>query len=379
MACRPGAHPFSWLPAGFLGLTLVACGGGGGGGADTPGANGSAGVGVHPNTFIAPAGPLCAQRTTHSHCLQPTSSSTTSGALIKAITDPSGQTIDFDSMGFIQNYTVTYQNKGTRMNIPEFTYSSYGMARRSILAGRNAFTVDGSRHYEDAKAYPAAGDIKYRNGRANASITLNVGREQDGVPRSPSISEDQTIGSGGSLWVSALTRLTDQIDAPQTKTVTYVGRVVPLAGSGAKLDEHTRDILSTGVTYEAVLDITTGKLTGVSIDHTEAKSQRHTRLKLPELRFENSRLDKDSRQERIHGQMQGPGEDSRSGAPLPDTVHTRQEFITDGLEGEITGKQAEFIELVGGGPKGSLRVVLMRKDRAGNDFVVDVPMEKQKP
>ncbi|WP_265286057.1 hypothetical protein [Verminephrobacter eiseniae] len=158
--------------------------------------------------------------------------------------------------------------------------------------------------------------------------------------------------------------------------MTYVGRVVPLAGSAAPLDENTYDTLTTGVSYEAVLDTVTGKLTGVSIDYTESKSQRHTRLELPELRFQNSRLDSASRQQRIHARMEGPGNDYRDGAPLSDTARTRHEFTTDGLEGEIIGKQAEFIELVGGGPKGMLHVALVRKDLAEDDFVIDIPRPK---
>ncbi|MCW8175291.1 hypothetical protein D8B25_07825 [Verminephrobacter aporrectodeae subsp. tuberculatae] len=37
-------------------------------------------------------------------------------------------------------------------------------------------------------------------------------------------------------------------------------------------------------------------------------------------------------------------------------------FTLDGLEGEIMGKQAAAIHLVGGGPKGILRVRLVRRD-----------------
>ncbi|ABM56042.1 hypothetical protein [Verminephrobacter eiseniae] len=381
MAHRRCAPLFSWFPACLFGLTLAACGGGGGGGADISGADGgAAGAGgaggtTSAGTFIAAAGPLCAKRAANNHCVQPTSSSTTPFALMKAITDPNGQVIDFDSMGSTMNYAVTF--KGTPPG-PEYTYTSYGMARRNIQAGRNTFTVD-DRYYGNARAFPAAGEIKYRHARDDATVTFNVGRQKDQNDENLSsltLSEDQASGGGGRAWSSALRLLTDQTDAPPTPTITYVGRVLPSAGSAALLDEHTRDFLITGVTYEAVLNTVTGTLTGVSIDYTESKSQRHTRLELPELRFQNSQLDSASRQQRIHARMEGPGQDDRGDEPQPDTARTRHEFTTDGLEGEITGRQAEIIELVGGGPKGILHVALVRKDLTEDDFVIDIPRPK---
>ena len=377
MAHRRCAPLFSWFPACLFGLTLAACGGGGGG-ADISGADGgAAGAGgtTSAGTFIAAAGPLCAKRAANDHCVQPTSSSATPFALMKAITDPGGPVIDFDGMGSILNGLVT--DKGTPPR-RELNFTSYGMARRSIQAGRNTFTID-DRYYGNAQAYPATGEIKYRHAGDASSVTFTVGMQEDQNDKDLSylgLHEIQAIGSESSTWVSALRLLTDQTDAPQTPTVTYVGRVVPLAGSAAPLDENTYDTLTTGVSYEAVLDTVTGKLTGVSIDYTESKSQRHTRLELPELRFQNSRLDSASRQRRIHARMEGPGNDYRDGAPLSDTARTRHEFTTDGLEGEIIGKQAELIELVGGGPKGMLHVALVRKDLAEDDFVIDIPRPK---
>src|SRR6218665_1177198 len=235
MVHRRCAPLFSWFPACLFGLTLAACGGGGGGGADISGADGGAGGAggtTSAGTFIAAAGPLCAKRAANNHCVQPTSSSPTPFALMKAITDPNGQVIDFDSMGSTMNYAVTF--KGTPPG-PEYTYTSYGMARRNIQAGRNTFTVD-DRYYGNARAFPAAGEIKYRHARDDATVTFNVGRQKDQNDENLSsltLSEDQASGGGGRAWSSALRLLTDQTDAPPTPTITYVGRVLPSAGSAA--------------------------------------------------------------------------------------------------------------------------------------------------
>lgn len=130
------------------------------------------------------------------------------------------------------------------------------------------------------------------------------------------------------------------------------------------------------IRYEAELDTVTGTLTGVRIDYSHPKNQRRTRLELPELRFENSRLDSASRQRRVAVQIEGPGEDRRSDeTPRPDTARTRHGFTTDGLDGEIVGKQADSIVLGGAGPKGGFAVELKRKDRARTDQVIDFPMQ----
>ena len=198
----------------------------------------------------------------------------------------------------------------------------------------------------------------------------------------PAISDTSRRNSN---WFSGLRRLTDQADAPGEKTVTYVGTINPMSGTGERLNEHTLGLLSTGVHYEAEFNTATGKLTGVRIDHTDPDSQRRTVLEIPELQFMNSQLVPASRSHRMRIQLEGPGEDSRMsstsdngspGAPLPDTARMQADFTLDGLEGEITGKQAEAIQIIGGGPKGFMQLVLMRKDRLGEDVPPYIPLQR---
>lgn len=152
-------------------------------------------------------------------------------------------------------------------------------------------------------------------------------------------------------WISAIRLLTDQSQAPSEPTVTYIGSVSTLAGTAQRLDPYTTDILNTGVNYEAEFNTATGKLTGVKIDYTDPKSQRRTVMEVPELTFVNSQLIPDSRSQRINVVLEGPASDVRADAPRPDTPLTRQDYTLDGLEGEITGKQAEIIHILGAGPR----------------------------
>jgi hypothetical protein len=382
-------HPPSWLLACTMGLILTACGGGGsnsadgsGGGTDT-GSGGATGSSV----FIAASGPLCAKRSSTGNCVQPTSSAIEDADLVKTIIDPDTQKplIDFDSMGFIINNLLTYSQEPGMPPEGSIIITSYGMERRHIQAGRNTFTVAG-RDYPHATYFPAAGHTQYRKEGVNAAVSFRIGSPQDHQEGEwgTSLDESRNISVSGSMpnirsentsWMSGLRVLTDQSDAPKEKTVIYVGSVGPASGTGEALNEHTSNSLSTGVSYEAELDTGTGMLTGVKIDFTDPESQRRTVLELPPLKFENSRLTDASRRQRIDIRLEGPGSDSREGAPLPDTAHTRLDFSLEGLEGEITGKQAQAIQILGGGPKGVMQLVLMRKDRVDpEDRTVDIPL-----
>ncbi|WP_454708241.1 hypothetical protein [Delftia acidovorans] len=381
------AHPPSWLLACAMGLALTACGGGSG----NDGGAGDAGTGTDGGTrsgvFIAASGALCAKRSNTGNCVQPTSSAIEEAELVKTIIDPDAQKplIDFDAMGFIINNVLTYSQEPGMPPKGSITTPSYGMERRHIQAGRNTFTI-AERSYPNATYFPTAGHTQYKKEGINAAVTFRIGSPQDHQEGEwgTSLDESRNISVSGSMpnmrsentgWMSGLHLLTDQADAPKEKTVIYVGSVAPSGGTGEVLNEHTTNSLGTGVSYEAELDTSTGMLTGVMIDFTDPKSQRRTVLELPPLKFENSRLTDASRRQRIDIRLEGPGSDSRAGAPLPDTAHTQLDFSLDGLEGEITGKQAQTIQILGGGPKGFMQLVLMRKDRVDpEDRTVDIPL-----
>ena len=400
-ARQPLARTSSWLLACALGLALAACGGGGGGGdTDTgtgsgngsgggTGGNGNGGTGgggsaSGSSTFVAASGPLCAQRNSSTNnCVQPTSSAIEELALIQTVLDPNGPVIDFDGSGFIMNSIYSMSGTPPAVNASLLT-SSYGMARRNVQAGRNAFAVDGRQY---SFQYANGSERTYQGANDAGSLTFHSGSAEDHKEGggSLSISESQSISQQGSgtnfrtetaLWASVLPLLTDQAHAPREQKVTYVGRIIPMGGTGEQLNEHTTDRIDSTVTYEAVLDTATGQLSGVRVDYTDPESQRRMVLELPELRFENSRLDSASRMHRISAQVQGPGSDSREDAPLPDTAHTQLNFTLDGLEGEITGPQASVISIVGGGAKGILRAQLVRKDllKDEDDLVIHIPL-----
>lgn len=400
-ARQPLTRPPFWLLAGATTLALAACGGGGGGVDDASGGGTGAGSGSGdgtsagagsgagtggsasgPSTFIAASGPLCTRRNSGTNnCVQPTSSAIEELALIQTLLDPNGPVIDFDASGHVIN-TITTMS-GTYPNVEsDFLTPSYGLARRNIQAGRNAFAVEG-RPY--TFQYISSSDRFYKNANDTGSFIFYSGSEQDHKEESWSLSvaETQTLGKQGSgtnfrtensLWTSNLDLLTDQAHAPKEQNVVYVGTLNPMGGTGARLNQHTTDRLSSGVTYEAVLDTATGKLSGVRVDYTDPESQRRTVLEMPELRFENSRLDSASRLQRLSARMEGPGDDAREHAPLSDTARTQLSFTLDGLEGEITGPQGRSIRIVGGGPKGTFQAVLLRKELAGNDFAIHIPL-----
>lgn len=392
-ARQPLARTPFWLLAGALGLALAACGGGGGAedasggsasgsgsGAGSASGNGTSASG--PATFIAASGSLCARRNgATNNCVQPTSSAIEELALIQTLLDPNGPVVDFDGAGHVIRSITTMS--GTYPNVEsDFQTPSYGLARRNIQAGRNAFSVEGRAY---TFQYISNSDRVYKSANDSGSFAFFSGSEQDHKEESWSLSvaETQTLGKPGSgtdlrtensLWTSNLDLLTDQAHAPKEQKVVYVGTLNPMGGTGARLNQHTRDRLSSGVTYEAVLDTATGRLSGVRVDYTDPESQRRTVLEMPELRFENSRLDSASRMHRISARMEGPGDDPRDDAPLTDTARTQLSFTLDGLEGEITGPQGRTIRIVGGGPKGILQAVLLRKDLAENDFVINIPL-----
>lgn len=395
----PPARSGAWLLACALGLTLTACGGSSddNSSADNSGSgsNNSANNTQGNSVFIAASGPLCAQRSSQSgNCIQPTSSAIDEAGLVQAIIDPDPQKplIDFDSMGFLHNTTFTH-GTGTKPT-GSIIFDSYGMARRAVQVGRNTFTVQ-DRSYPLATNQPQAGRITYSNAQGTGSVSFSIGNPEDHKEGywGTTFTENQTIGPAtisdtsrrNSNWFSDLRLLTDQADAPREQTVTYVGTINPISGTGERLNEHTLGLLSTGVHYEAEFNTATGKLTGVRIDHTDPGSQRRTVLEIPELQFMNSQLVPASRSHRMRIQLEGPGEDSRMsstsdngspGAPLPDTARMQADFTLDGLEGEITGKQAEAIQIIGGGPKGSMQLVLMRKDRLGEDVPPYIPLQR---
>lgn len=378
------AHPPSWLLACAMGLALTACGGGSGsdGGAGDPGPGGTASSGV----FIAPSGPLCTKLSSTGNCLQPTSSAIEESDLIKLITDPDAQTslIDFSGMGVIHNTTLTYSQQPGQAIESSFIYSSYGMARRDFQVGRNTFIVQG-RQYPQVTHYPEAGQSHYKNISDDAGVIFLVGppdQHEEGI-WGTTFSEGQNLSKVGRMpnmrsentnWISAIRLLTDQSQAPSEPTVTYIGSVSTLAGTAQRLDPYTTDILDTGVNYEAEFNTATGKLTGVKIDYTDPKSQRRTVMEVPELTFVNSRLIPDSRSQRINVVLEGPASDVRADAPRPDTPLTRQDYTLDSLEGEITGKQAEIIHILGAGPQGTMQLMLMRKDKAGPDVPIHIPL-----
>ncbi|MCW8203264.1 hypothetical protein [Verminephrobacter aporrectodeae] len=363
-----------WLLA--CGLTLVACNGGGD--ASDPGVIG--GDAINGDIFITAAGPLCAQREMGGNCVQPTSSSTDELALHKAMTDPDPKSpmINFDISGFIIESPLT---KGGQGSI-DMSYSSYGLARRHVQAGRNSFIVDG-RRYGNANHLRNT-DIYYTREQGGGGAYFTFNEEMGHNPAwdfSFVEGEGVTNKKGGAGWYAKLGLLTDQTDAPRTRKVTYVGAYYSLSGTAKDLNENGTDVLNIGVTYEAELDLHTGSLSGVSIDYTDPKAQRHTRLKLPDLTFKHSRLYGLSKTQRIDIQIDGPGEDLRPGAPHPDTPRTRHDFTIEGLEGEILGKQAALIHLVGAGPKGIFQIMLYRKElfELMDDPVINFPLIPAKP
>ncbi|MCW8165550.1 hypothetical protein D8B22_18520 [Verminephrobacter aporrectodeae subsp. tuberculatae] len=357
-----------WLPACFLGLALAAYGAG-----NTPGSGGGAVDPRTTGTFIAPAGPLCAKRNTSSHnCIQPTSSSTNELALFEAITDPGGSMIDFDSPGFIAN-VLGAVGEGGRTNGPTTT-PSYGMARRHVQAGRNSFIVNG-RHYGDGEPDRGMPSIHYKgHPSGNASFSFrerDLHERQEGhkadVAWSFLLAEFQDVTRGGpsmaATWYAKFGLLTDYADAPTVRKVRYVGYVTAFSGTGEQLGERGRDALGTaGAIYETELDTVTGRLAGARIDYTSPKNQMRTRLELPDLEFRNSRLNGASREQRITVHNEGFADALSGKEPQPDSLRIQHSFTLDGLEGEIMGKQAAAIHLVGGGPKGILRVRLVRRD-----------------
>ncbi len=80
------------------------------------------------------------------------------------------------------------------------------------------------------------------------------------------------------------------------------------------------------------------------------------------------------RSQRTNVVLEGPAGDVRAEAPRHDTPLTRQDYTLDGLEGEITGKQAEIIHILGAGPQGTMQLMLMRKDKAGPDVPIHIPL-----
>ncbi|WP_010106639.1 hypothetical protein [Verminephrobacter aporrectodeae] len=361
----------SWLLA--CGLTLVACGGDD----DTSDPGVIGGDAINGDIFITAAGPLCAQHEMGGNCVQPTSSSTDELALHKAMTDPDPKSpvINFDISGYIVESPLT---KGGQGSI-DMSYSAYGLARRHVQAGRNSFIVDG-RRYGNGR-HLGETDFYYtreQGGRAGFTFNLEMGHnpawhfafgEGEGESR-----------KGGTAWYAQLGLLTDQTDAPRTRKVTYVGAYYSLSGTAKSLD-HGSDILNIGVTYEAELDLQTGSLSGVSIDYTDPKKQRHTRLKLPDLTFKHSRLYGLSKTQRIDVEIEGAVDDLRGEGPLPDTPRVQHEFTIEELEGEILGKQASLIHLVGAGPKGVFQVMLYRKElfELMDDPVINYPLTPAKP
>ncbi|MCW5255769.1 hypothetical protein D5038_05185 [Verminephrobacter aporrectodeae subsp. tuberculatae] len=343
----------SWLSACFLGLTLAACGGGGGGsnGSGDSGSGSGADDTRTASPFIAPAGALCAQRDANSNnCIQPTSSSTDEQALFDAISDPNGSVIDFDGPGYMENELFS---------VGKISITSYGMARRRIQAGRNAFTVDG-RRYGEGKRSQSGEDIRYvykgdRGSNVTVELIKSMGHRKEtlwGI----GLREDEratTPDTTGISWTTVFGVLTDQADAPKTRKVRYVGTVWTLTGTDGRILEVE------DVTYETELDTVTGRLAGVRIDYTNPKTRKYMQLELPELKFENSRLDSASRQQRTSVQT--------------GITSYNHSFTLDGLEGEILGKQAASIYLVGGGAKGALQVTLRRKDQMESDAVINVP------
>ncbi|MCW5323075.1 hypothetical protein D5039_18595 [Verminephrobacter aporrectodeae subsp. tuberculatae] len=369
-----------WLLA--CGLSLAACNGGGD--AQEPGA--VARDAMHGDLFIAPAGALCARRERDGNCVQPTSSSTDELALHKAMTnpDPDAPMINFDSPGHLIDGSLTKDSLGN----PAMINPSYGLVWRHIQAGRNRFVVDG-RRYGNAKRHPSAAMIDYtgeHGGGINLTFNLEMGQNQAWFF---SFAEHGLVSHRGTAnWSTSLGLLTDQTDAPTTRKVTYVGTYHSISGTAERLDENgSTDFLYTHVTYEAELDLHTGSLSGVRIDYTNPETQRHTRLKLPDLTFKHSRLEGISRTQRFDIEIDGPAEidspaDERPGAPRPDTPRIRHDFTIETLEGDIVGKQAALINLWGTGPKGIVRVVLVRKDLfelMGKNPVIHYPLTPAKP
>ncbi|WP_265645910.1 hypothetical protein, partial [Verminephrobacter aporrectodeae] len=368
-----------WLLA--CGLTLTACNGGG----DAQESGAVARDAMHGDLFIAPAGALCARRERDGNCVQPTSSSTDELALHKAMTnpDPDAPMINFDSPGYLIDGLLTKDSQGN----PALTNPSRDLVWRHIQAGRNGFVVDG-RRYGNAKRHPSAAMIDYtgeQGGGVALMFNLEMGQNQ---AWSFSFAEHGLVSHRGTAnWSTSLGLLTDQTDAPRTRKVTYVGTYHSLSGTAERLDENgSTDFLYTHVTYEAELDLHTGSLSGVRIDYTNPETQRHTRLKLPDLTFKHSRLEGISRTQRFDIEIDGPAEiDSPEGerprAPRPDTPRIRHDFAIEALEGDIVGKQAALINLWGTGPKGIVRVVLVRKDLfelMGKNPVIHYPLTPAK-
>ncbi|MCW8200580.1 hypothetical protein D8B23_19775, partial [Verminephrobacter aporrectodeae subsp. tuberculatae] len=373
MACR--IRFLFWLLA--CGLSLAACNGGGD--AQEPGA--VARDAMHGDLFIAPAGALCARRERDGNCVQPTSSSTDELALHKAMTnpDPDAPMINFDSPGNLIDGLPTKDSQGN----PALTNPSYGLVWRHIQAGRNRFVVDG-RRYGNAKRHPSAAMIDYtgeQGGGINLTFNLEMGQNQAWFF---SFAEHGLVSHRGTAnWSTVLGLLTDQTDAPTTRKVTYLGLYRSFSGTAERLDENgSTDSLYIRVTYEAELDLHTGSLSGVRIDYTDPETQRHTRLKLPDLTFKHSRLEGLSKTQRFDIEIDGPAkidgpEDERPRAPRPDTPRIRHDFTIEGLEGEIFGKQAARIHLLGAGPQGTFRVELVRKDLfelMGKNPVIHYPL-----
>ncbi|MCW8207140.1 hypothetical protein D8B24_08775 [Verminephrobacter aporrectodeae subsp. tuberculatae] len=370
-----------WLLA--CGLSLAACNGGGD--AQEPGA--VARDAMHGDLFIAPAGALCARREMDGNCVQPTSSSTDELALHKAMTnpDPDAPMINFDSPGYLIDGLLTKDSQGN----PALTNPSRDLVWRHIQAGRNGFVVDG-RRYGNAKRHPSAAMIDYtgeQGGGVALMFNLEMGQNQ---AWSFSFAEHGLVSHRGTAnWSTSLGLLTDQTDAPRTRKVTYVGTYHSLSGTAERLDENgSTDFLDTHVTYEAELDLHTGSLSGVSIDYTDPETQRHTRLKLPDLTFKQSRLEGLSKTQRFDIENDGPAridgpEGERPRAPRPDTPRIRHDFTIEALEGDIVGKQAALINLWGVGSKGIVRVVLVRKDlfelMEDDPPVIHYPLTPAKP
>ncbi|WP_236610744.1 hypothetical protein [Verminephrobacter aporrectodeae] len=375
-----------WLLA--CGLSLAACNGGG----DAQESGAVARDAMHGDLFIAPAGALCARRERDGNCVQPTSSSTDALALHKAMTNPGPDApmINFDSPGYLIEGLRTKDSQGNPSMInPSMINPSFGLVWRHIQAGRNGFVVDG-RRYGNAKDNPSDAMVNYTGEQGGGAVLMfNLEGGQNQAWFFIFGEHDLVSPRGTAGWGTALGLLTDQTDAPTTRKVTYLGRYRSFSGTAERLDENgSTDSLDIRVTYEAELDLHTGSLSGVRIDYTDPGTQRHTRLKLPDLTFKHSRLEGLSKTQRFDIEIDGPahidapGEDKRPEAPRPDTPRIRHDFTIEALEGEIFGKQAARIHLMGAGPKGTFLVALVRKDLfelMENNPVIHYPLTPAKP
>lgn len=388
---RRCARAFRWLAACSVGLNLAACGGGDDSPATGPGAAAGTGNPAAVGTFIAPSGPLCSKILHNGNCAQPTSSAIDQQGLIDAILDPKGPVIEFDSMGLIVESVLKY--RGPKSPETGYTYPFHGMARRRVEAGRNSFTID-TKHYAivDGKNSDAE-KTTYGNGRdediAQFFITtqphdlwdtgriFNLAESRD-VSRTGSWSGNSRTESA-SIWSGTLRLLTDQSDAPTDQEVHYVGFIQSFSGDGKWLSERERNRLGAGASYEAVFDTGTGKLSGVRVDYTDPVYQTRIQMELPKLYFRDSRLIKDAVGHRIDVRNAGPADP----ADVAGSTYIQNDFRTDGLEGEIYGKQAATIYLVGSGPNGRLQVALIPKklfdQMPDEDKPIPIPLSRRAP